>query len=183
MGLKISLARAVDVLNRGGVICHACEGVWGLACDPFDESAVSRILEIKKRPIDKGLIVIGGNAEAFQPELSAIDSKRYKTIYESWPGHTTWVLPNTRFPRWITGEFDTVAARVPGHEQSRELASQFGGPLVSTSANRSGQRELTTLTAVEQQFKNEVDYILEGTVGNATGPSKIFDARTGEKLR
>ena len=181
--MNTSLAHAVDVLNRGGVVCHACEGVWGLACDPFDESAVSRILEIKNRPIDKGLIVIGGDAVAFQPELSAVDSKQYETIRASWPGHTTWILPNKRFPRWITGEFDTVAARVPGHAQSRELASKFGGPLVSTSANRSGQQELTTLTAVEQQFRTEVDYILEGSVGDASGPSKIFDARTGEKLR
>ena len=181
--MNTSLAHAVDVLNRGGVVCHACEGVWGLACDPFDESAVSRILEIKNRPIDKGLIVIGGDAAAFQPELSAVDSKQYETIRASWPGHTTWILPNKRFPRWITGEFDTVAARVPGHAQSRDLASKFGGPLVSTSANRSGQQELTTLTAVEQQFRTEVDYILEGSVGDASGPSKIFDARTGEKLR
>ena len=181
--MKTSLTHAVEVLKSGGVVCHACEGVWGLACDPFDESAVSRILEIKRRPIEKGLIVIGGNVEAFQPELSAMESKQYEIIDASWPGHTTWILPNKRFPHWITGEFETVAVRVPDHAQSRELASKFGGPLVSTSANRSGQQELTTLTDVEQQFKTEVDYILEGSIGNATGPSKIFDARTGEQLR
>ena len=112
-----------------------------------------------------------------------MESKQYEIIDASWPGHTTWILPNKRFPHWITGEFDTVAVRVPDHAQSRELASKFGGPLVSTSANRSGQQELTTLTDVEQQFKTEVDYILEGSIGNATGPSKIFNARTGEQLR
>lgn len=181
--MTTSLHQAVAVLRDGGVICHACEGVWGFACDPFNESAVTRILIIKQRPITKGLIVIGGSVREFSPELAALDSTQHEMICASWPGHTTWILPNARFPRWITGEFDTVAVRVPGHNQSRELASKFGGPLVSTSANRSGQRELTTLTDVEQQFKTEVDYILKGSVGNAFGPSKIFDARTGEKLR
>ena len=181
--MKTSLTHAVEVLKSGGVICHACEGVWGLACDPFDESAVGRILLIKKRSIDKGLIVIGGNVETFQPELAGIESKQYEIIYASWPGHTTWILPNKRFPPWITGEFDTVAVRVPDHEQSRDLSSEYGGPLVSTSANRSGQPELTTLAAVEQQFESEVDYILQGSVGHASGPSKIFDSRTGEQLR
>ena len=138
---------------------------------------------IKKRSIDKGLIVIGGNVETFQPELAGIESKQYEIIYASWPGHTTWILPNKRFPPWITGEFDTVAVRVPDHEQSRDLSSEYGGPLVSTSANRSGQPELTTLAAVEQQFESEVDYILQGSVGHASGPSKIFDSRTGEQLR
>ena len=174
---------ALATLRSGGVICHACEGVWGFACDPFEENAVLRILSIKQRSISKGLIVIGACADVFQEELDSLPFEQQTSIQQSWPGHTTWVVPNRRFPPWVTGNFDTIAVRVPDHAQSRELASRFLGPLVSTSANTSGEAELTTYGSVLQEFGNTVDCVLEGRIGKVHGPSKIYDALTGERIR
>ncbi len=174
---------AVETLKQGGVICHPCEGVWGFACDPFNESAVKRVLEIKQRPMSKGLILIGSRAEVFDSELENVPSELGIKIKDSWPGHITWILPNNRFPIWISGDFDSVAVRVPDHPQSRDLAEKFGGPLVSTSANRSGQSEATTFQQVSCQFKDLVDVIVDGHIGSSTGPSKIYDALTGSRLR
>ncbi len=132
---------AVRALGHGGLVLHATEGVWGFACDPWNRTAVSRLLVLKGRRQEKGLIVIAADTECFAPELTAIPSVADReTVRASWPDAVTWILPNVRFPAWVTGGRATVAARVPGHVESRDLCRAFGGPLVSTSANRAGRR-------------------------------------------
>ncbi len=177
------LRRAVDVLRGGGIVAHATEGVWGLGCDPFDGNAVDRVLKIKGRDADKGLIVAAGRAEAFAAELEGLDDDVALRVRESWPGAVTWVVPNRRFPAWITGGRDTVAIRVPGHAQARALAELFGGALVSTSANRSGIEPARTAHAVADALGEAVDFILPGETGSNTGPSRIIDALNGTMLR
>ena len=177
------LRRAVDVLRGGGVVAHATEGVWGLACDPVDGAAVDRLLDIKGRDAEQGLIVAAGQAEAFATELEGLDDEVASRIRASWPGAVTWVVPNRRFPHWITGGRDTVAIRVPGHEQARALADAFGGAIVSTSANRSGVEPARTAGAVADALGEAVDFILPGEIGSSAGPSRIIDALSGRTLR
>ena len=165
---------AVSALRRGGIIAHATEGVWGLCCDPRSQSTIKRILEIKQRSKTKGLLLIGGVTDFFGGELSTINPDKRTEIEATWPGHHTWVLPNTKgYSDWITGGRETIACRVPNHDQARNLSMQFGGPLVSTSANFSGYPELKTEEAVRSDFEALVDFILPGLIGNETGPSKI----------
>ena len=178
-----ALQTAADVLHRAGVVAHACEGVWGLACDPFNEAAVGRVLDIKGRAAAKGLIVIGACAAVFAPELEALETSVKARVRASWPGAVTWIVPGARFPHWITGGRGTVAVRVPGHVQSRALAAAFGSPIVSTSANRVGEAPCRTASAVRDALGDEVDYVLPGCVGGRAGPSTIVDAATGETLR
>lgn len=177
------LRRAVDLLHGGGVVAHATEGVWGLACDPFDAAAVDRVLEIKGRDAGKGLIVAAGRAEVFATELESLADDVASRIRESWPGAVTWVVPNRRFPQWITGGGGTVAIRVPGHAQARALADAFGGAIVSTSANRSGVEPARTPRAVADALGEAVDFILPGKIGSSAGPSRIIDALNGRTLR
>ncbi len=174
---------AVSSLRRGSIIAHATEGVWGLTCDPRSEKSIERILEIKGRAKNKGLILIGGIPRYFHGELASIRADKRMEIEASWPGHHTWVLPNTnQYSDWITGGRETVACRVPNHEQARKLSLLFGGPLVSTSANLSGSPELKTEEAVRSDFEALVEFILPGTIGKAAGPSSIH-ALDGSMLR
>ena len=177
------LRRAVDVLRGGGVVAHATEGVWGLACDPFNAAAVERVLRIKGRDADKGLIVAAGRPAAFAAELEMLDDEVAARIRASWPGAVTWVVPNRRFPQWVTGGRDTAAIRVPGHAQARALSVAFGGAIVSTSANRSGVEPARTAEAVADALGEAVDFILPGETGSSVGPSRIVDALTGRTLR
>ena len=181
--LSGGLRRAVDLLRCGGVVAHATEGVWGLACDPFNADAVGRVLAIKGRDADKGLIVAAGRPDAFAAELEDLGADIAANIRASWPGAVTWVVPNRRFPPWITGGRDTVAIRVPGHAQARALAEAFGGAIVSTSANRSGKPPARTAEEVADALGNAVDFILPGEIGPRAGPSRIFDALDGRALR
>ena len=178
-----ALHEAAQVLRRGGVVAHACEGVWGLACNPLDEAAVGRVFDIKGRAAAKGLIMIAACAEAFAQELAALDDATAERIRASWPGPVTWVVPSERFPDWITGGRGTVAVRVPDHDQSRALAGAFGAPIVSTSANRSGATPCLTAEDVRDVLGDEIGYLLPGAIGDHVGPSRIIDAATGETLR
>lgn len=167
------IEQAVRILRRGGVVAHACEGVWGLACDPWNESAVKQILTIKNRSVLKGLIVIAYAATEFSSELDSLSTDQRKKVEASWPGHTTWLLPTSRFPTWITGGRATVAVRVPDHRQARALCERFGGGLVSTSANRSTQPPATTADEVFQYLGTSVDLILPGAISGASSASRI----------
>jgi len=176
------LTQATRVLRRGGVVLHATEGVWGLACDPFDPLAVAAILHLKGRSIDKGLIVIGADVETFSEELVELSDAQLSELRTSWPGPVTWVLPTKRFPFWVTGGGSSVAARVPAHDQARALCSAFAGPLVSTSANLSGRPPSRSGLKAVSIFKNDVDYVLPGEISGFSGPSEIRSLH-GELIR
>ncbi len=172
------LQLAVRALRAGGVVVHATEGVWGLACDPFCREAVAAVLAVKQRRPEKGLIVIGADATDFAPELSVLSDSARAEITASWPGSVTWLVASTRFPHWITGGRAKVAIRVPGHEQARLLCRAFGGPLVSTSANLAGRpaasNRIQAMAFTSRQ--PEVSYLLPGeTLPTRSQPSQIRD--------
>ncbi len=177
------LEHAASILQNGGVIAHACEGVWGLACNPWCEPAVNRILEIKKRNASKGLIVIGHSSAVFEPELEMVDASRRCLVEQSWPGHVTWILPTQRFPLSVTGGRTTIAARVPDHEQARDLCEAYGNALVSTSANVSSELPALRESEVRESVGSQVDFVLPGSIGDALGPSEIRSAIDNERLR
>ncbi|MDE0223828.1 MAG: L-threonylcarbamoyladenylate synthase [Gammaproteobacteria bacterium] len=183
IGAILDLKTAADVIVGGGVVVHALEGVWGLACDPFDERAVERVLRIKRRRHDKGLLVVASSASFFEEELACLTAAARRTVIESWPGAETWVVETRRFPPWITGGRPTVAIRVPGHRQARALAGLCGGPIVSTSANVNRFPPATTELRARRHFQHRVDFILPGSTNNLQGPSRIRLAADGSVLR
>ena len=165
---------AVNVLQRGGVLAHATEGVWGFACDPLNYSAVQRILEIKTRSEDKGLLLLGSSSEAFAAQLKTLSAQDRQRIEERWPGHVTWILPDTEYPSWVSGGRATVACRVPDHDQARSIAEKMGRPIVSTSLNFAGEQPIKIYADAVAQFAQFVDLVLPGEIGAAEGPSKIL---------
>jgi len=167
------VALAARVLRQGGVVLHATEGVWGLACDAQDERAVERILCMKERPAHKGLIVIGDSPAVFAPELAALQSAQRSEVLRTWPGPVTWVLPDCRFGDLITGYRSEVAVRVPGHEQTRRLVRLAGMPLVSTSANRAGDPAPVDMLSAIRRMGCFVDHVLAGRTSGRGVASRI----------
>lgn len=180
MTLFDPVERAVNVLQTGGVIAHATEGVWGFACDANNEQAIRRVLSIKHRPESKGLLVIGADVSEFAAELSGHPLRAQ--VEQCWPGPHTWILPNSRFGGVVTGGRDTVACRVPGNQQARTLCARFGGALVSTSANTTGSNPAVTEQEVKRAFADLLDLILSGEVLRAGQVSTMYD-RSGKVVR
>ena len=175
--------RAGALVRQGGVIAHATEGVWGLACDPFDTVAIERLLAIKGRAVDQGLIVAGMAAEVFEEELASLEDARRADIVATWPGPTTWLVPNHRFSEHVVGRHPTVAVRVPGHEQARRICAASGGLLISTSANRSGEPSAMTFDEAVAAVGSCVDFVVPGETNGRGAASRIVDAATGNELR
>lgn len=181
-----AIAAGVRCLRDGGVLACPTEAVWGLGCDPFDEAAVLRLLALKQRAADKGLILVAADAAQLDGlvDWSALPATRREAVFASWPGPHTWIVPATaRVPRWITGVHDGVAVRVSAHPLLAALCRGFGGPLVSTSANRSGAAPPRTRQELDPGLADALDIIVDGETGGRARPSTIRDARSGRALR
>jgi L-threonylcarbamoyladenylate synthase len=181
----LRITRAAHYLQQGGIVAYPTEGVWGLGCDPFNEEAVHKLLAIKKRPVEKGLILVAGSAKQITPLLKPLNSTQMKLLDESWPGPVTWLLPDAEqlIPSWIKGKFASVAVRVSAHPPVVQLCSAFGGLLVSTSANPAAFPPARTRLRVATWFDGRIDYILPGKLGGQSGPSSIRDLATASVIR
>lgn len=182
----LSLQDAVTLLHHGGVLAYPTEGVWGLGCDPMSQAAVDKLLAIKARPVDKGLILIAGEAAQLAPVLdwSALPQSRIAEVMASWPGPNTWIVPaSAQAPAWVTGAHAGIAVRVTNHPLVIALCEAFGGPLVSTSANLSGRPSVTTFEDLDPELLPRLDGVLPGATGGLTRPSVIRDAVSGHVLR
>ena len=176
--------RARAVLARGGVIAYATEGVWGLGCDPFNKGAVERLLALKERPWQKGLIIALSNEGMADTLLRTLPQDRKNAIKATWPGPNTWLVPhNDLWPTWVTGESDFIACRLSAYAVVRDLARAAGGAIISTSANPAGQVPAMTAQEVRQYFGRSVDFIMPGRVQGLQKPSVIRHGLTGETLR
>lgn len=182
---RAALSDVLQALQQEEVIAYPTEAVFGLGCDPDSETAVNALLALKQRPWQKGLILIAANYEQLKPYVddAALTDSQRETIFSVWPGPVTWVIPTRpETPRWLTGSFDSLAVRVSDHPLVQQLCSQYGKPLVSTSANLSGQEPCRTTEEVRIQFGSSLP-VLAGLVGGRLNPSEIRDALTGKQFR
>ncbi|NOT87924.1 MAG: tRNA threonylcarbamoyladenosine biosynthesis protein RimN [Lysobacter sp.] len=182
----LDLAAAVGRLRAGAVIAYPTEGVWGLGCDPFDEAAVHRLLAIKQRPVEKGMILIAGDDAQLDAivDWTGLPPERAAAVRATWPGAHTWVMPALpQVPPWITGSHDSVAVRVSAHPPVVALCAAFGGPLVSTSANFAGAPTARVRGALDPMLLVRLDGVLDGETGGLERPTPIRDARSGVSLR
>lgn len=178
------LREAVRVLHDGGLIAYPTEAVYGLGCDPLNADAVLRLLELKQRPWQKGLILIAADQAQLEPYLLPLDATLRARVEPTWPGPNTWLLPTRpETPQWLRGEHDTLAVRVTAHPVAAALCRAFDGPIVSTSANLAGKRPATSPLAVRCAFGDQIDYIVHAALGGAERPTQIRDGRTGEIVR
>jgi L-threonylcarbamoyladenylate synthase len=166
------------------VVACPTEAVWGLSCDPDQPEAVHRLLALKRRPVEKGLILVAASERQLAFLLADVDREQRAVLSASWPGPNTWLVPHRgRLQPCIHGEHDTVAVRVSDHPVVRALCTAWGGPLVSSSANPAGARPPVAAFQVRRYFGDRLDCVLPGRVGDSRRPSTIRDLATGRIIR
>jgi len=171
-------------LRAGGVLAYATESCFGLGCNPFDVRAIRRILAIKGRPTHKGLIVIAANLQQLRPLIRPLTPVQLATVQRYWPGPYTFLLPaSRRVPTLLRGRHDKIAVRISAHGEAAALCRALGSPLVSTSANRAGQKSLKTARGCRQAFSRQQVLTLQGRIGKRRKPSTIIDLDSGRVLR
>jgi L-threonylcarbamoyladenylate synthase len=174
------LSLAVAALRRGGVIAYATESCFGLGCDPRNRRAALRLIRLKQRAANKGLILIAADPQQLAPYVAHFPRKALAT----WPGPHTWLLqPTAAVPPWVRGRHPRIAVRVTRHAQAAALCHAAAMALVSTSANRAGERPARSYTEVLRRFGAALDYVLPGRIGDLKAPTPITDAITGQVVR
>jgi L-threonylcarbamoyladenylate synthase len=179
-----ALAEAARVIGAGGVVAYPTESCYGLGCDPRRHAAVARILRLKRRTWQQGLILIADHPDRLRPWLAPVPVAVWDKVTAVWPGPVSWLLPaRAGVSPWLRGVHDTLAVRVTAHAGAAALARHAARAIVSTSANRHGQRPARSAQEVRRVFGAAVDYVLEGPLGAAERPSEIRDARTDAVIR
>lgn len=178
------IREAVRCFQQGGVIAYPTEAIYGLGCDPLNWLAVQHLLQIKQRPVDKGLILIAANFEQLLPYVKPLSDKQMQPILNSWPGPNTWLLPAADdLPFWLCGRHDTLAVRVTDHPIAACLSLACASPMVSTSANISTRKPARSAIQVRDRLADNVDYIITGPTGGQNRASIIRHAVTGRIIR
>lgn len=178
------IKQAARVADEGGIIAYPTEAVFGLGCNPLDAAAVLRLLLLKHRGIEHGLILVAADRDQLEDYIDFPGGKSGKAIDASWPGPVTWLVPARPWvPYWLTGDHDTLAVRVSDHSTVQSLCREFAGPLVSTSANVHGHRPARNALQVRRAFGARIDYLVSGETGKLEKPTEIRDALSGKIVR
>ncbi|MGB5209402.1 MAG: Sua5/YciO/YrdC/YwlC family protein [Gammaproteobacteria bacterium] len=175
--------RAARIVREGGIIAYPTESVFGLGCDPLDADAVARILTLKRRRLESGLILLAADPVQLGDFIRP-SAEEHRRMLASWPGPVSWVVKaSAATPDWITGGRDTVAVRVTAEPLAAALCRAAGMAIVSTSANRSGRPPTRSALQTRRRFGGLVDYVLPGAVGGHARPTEIRFASNDKVLR
>lgn len=178
------LRQAAHVIHRGGIVAYPTEAVFGLGCDPLNPEAVFRLLNIKQRPVEKGLILIAATLDQLAPFIAPLSETDLKRLQATWPGPNTWLLPaRPETPHWLRGKHETIAVRVTAHPIASALCRVANQAIISTSANLADHRPAVNILGVQRQFHDQLDMILNGPLGKECKPTGIRDLSTDQLIR
>ena len=177
---------AADVrvhLQRGGLIAYPTESCYGLGCDPNNPRALKRLIRLKGRSAAKGMLLIADHYKRLLPFMRSVRPTDLARMQRSWPGPVTWVVPaSATCSPLLTGGRATIAVRVTAHPGAARLCRSLGMALVSTSANKSGQKPAKTAAECRRIFGKRVR-VIDGRIGTRKRPSTLIDLATGTVLR
>ena len=183
---KLSLDKdsSIQWLEKGKILVHPTESIWGLGCDAFNENAINKIFKLKKRNKNKGFILLVKSLDSIQEYLYklSLDDKEY--LNRLWPGPYTFLIKyNERLPKHLRNETEKIAIRVSNHLPIKNLFKGFDRPIISTSANISGQETINNPQEVINFFEcDEVAYYDE-MLGENNSPSQIIDLDSKDIIR
>lgn len=152
---------AEDELLVGNVILYPTDTVWGLGCDAENGQAVKKIFKIKEREESKSMIVLVSDVNMLRHYITAIP-ENFEALVEAQQRPTTFVLSGAKnLPRELIAEDGSIGIRIAKDEFCHRLMLQIGRPLVSTSANVSGEPSPRTFSEISEKIKERVDYVVQ----------------------
>lgn len=176
---KDDIRKAVEVLRKGGVILYPTDTVWGIGCDATNEEAVRKIFEIKRRADSKALITLVGSLAQLERTVDSIPDVAYELIEASdRPITIVYDHPDPRagLAPSLLAEDGTVGVRLTQETVSQALCMGLGRPIVSTSANISGEAAAPFFADIKPEIKDAVDYVCTSRRGDrkAAQPSMVM---------
>ena len=174
------IEKGIAIIRQGGVIAFPTDTVYGLGAGIYIESAVERLLKVKRRPAKMALPILLADAAQIHEVAKGLPAFAWRLIKEFWPGGLTLVVYRSKVVNdIITAGGDTVALRIPDHPVPRALIRGSGMPVIGTSANISGQPAVLTAEDVRRQLGDSVDLIIDGSPAPRGIESTVVDV-TGD---
>jgi len=172
-----------EIYNRDQVFAHPTEGVWGLGCNPFSEIAVNNLFLLKKRPKNKGVIILAGDENQLTSFLRHLTLDQKKTFFNKSPGPHTWLIPiNDEIPAWLHGDTGLVAVRLSLHPDVIRITKELKSPICSSSANLSGEAPAENESDIKAIFGEDL-HIIKGELGKLNKPTPVQELTTGNWIR
>jgi len=179
--LKEEINKALEVLKSGGVILYPTDTIWGLGCDASNPEAVEKVLKIKNRPAEKSLIVLLDVDTKLQSYVNDVPEVAYDLIEYAENPLTIIFSGAKNLAKNVINDDGSVGIRIVKHDFCTPLIQRFRKPIVSTSANLSGEPSPKNFDDINSEIINAVDYIVDFEQENRSSkkPSTIMKLSTG----
>lgn len=177
------IKQVVETLQQGGIIIYPTDTVYGLGCDILQQKAIERICRIKKvDPKKAQLSFICSDLSHLSDFTKPLSTPVYRLLKEYLPGPYTFILPASRMvPKILQSKKDTIGLRIPDNKIAMAIVKELGRPILSASLPGEMVEDYTDPEVMYENFRNEVDYIVDGGIGGAV-PSTIIDCTDDEPV-
>ncbi|HSH20580.1 MAG TPA: L-threonylcarbamoyladenylate synthase, partial [Draconibacterium sp.] len=178
------IKKALEVLKDGGIILYPTDTIWGIGCDATNEKAVQKIYKIKKREDSKSMLVLMENPALLERYVDEVPEIAWDLV-EVATTPLTVIYPNAKnLAKNLVAEDGTIGIRFTKEAFTSQLLQRFRKPLVSTSANVSGENSPAVFSEISEEIKKQVDYIVEYRQNDSTPakPSSIIKLGSGGRI-
>jgi L-threonylcarbamoyladenylate synthase len=184
MNFNIEIPIIINTLNNNGVILCPTDTIWGLSCDAKNRIAIEKVFELKNRPPNKSCIVLMKNEEMLKNFVKDIPPAYYALKKEVKKPTTFIFTSNGILKQPICSAENTIAIRMPNDDFCQEILHQFNTPIISTSANLSGETAPQNFSFINSIIKKNVDYVVQYKQNDASekSASAIIDL-SGDEIR
>ena len=178
------IKNAVDVLKSGGVILYPTDTIWGIGCDATNPEAVARIYQIKKREDSKSMLVLMENPALLERYVNDVPEVAWDLVEISTTPLTVIYPGAKNMATNLIAEDGSIGIRFTKEEFTAKLLRRFRRPIVSTSANISGQKSPACFDEISEEIKSQVDYIVKYRQddSNPAQPSSIIKLWPGGRI-
>jgi len=161
MTLEEEIKHSVDLLKKGKVILYPTDTIWGIGCDATNTKAVQRIYKIKERDDSKSMIILLDSVDKLKEYIKDVPPIAYDLISNSASPLTIVYNEAKNISKKLIADDGTIAIRIVKGRYTARVIKNLGQPLVSTSANISGQPTAGTFNQISEELKNQVDYVVQ----------------------
>lgn len=173
--------KAAHILEKGGLIIFPTNGVYGIGADIHNITSVKKIYHIKKRALNKPLLILIKNIAEVEKYCINIPQIFFELMKTFWPGDITFIMDaSDNVPQILTGNTGKIGVRIPAHPFLTELLNIFKNPITGTSANISGNHAADTFEELDPDLVKEVQFIIKSNKPGNKSPSTILEASKGE---
>ncbi len=176
MDISKEVIQVCSVLKKGGVILYPTDSIWGIGCDATNYKAIEKVIHIKRRPIHKSMIILVDELDKIKQYVDKIPIIALDLISQT-TRPTTFIYPNVKnLPKNLISPDKSIAIRITTNDFCRRLIRLLGVPIVSTSANISGDNPALTFYDIQQEIVKQVDYVVNPNIAttSASKPSTII---------